>query len=141
MGIALEKSIKSPPSAKVLAATPEAIQEAVRILKTNGLVAMPTETVYGLAGRAFEEKAVAKIFAAKERPRFDPLIVHVASPDLKTLHQQGITDTKKLSPQALQVAQTLIHTFWPGPLTLVLPRGPKIPDLVTSGLETVALRI
>ncbi len=111
----------------------EAVREACALLRAGEIVALPTETVYGLAADAFNPAAVAKVFAAKERPAFDPLIVHIASRgDLKhvAIVPEGIAAT---------VSQ-LTAAFWPGPLTLILPKHPDLPDLVTSGLPTVAVR-
>ncbi|MCS6971156.1 MAG: L-threonylcarbamoyladenylate synthase [Planctomycetota bacterium] len=107
-----------------------AIAEAVAALARGELVAMPTETVYGLAADATNERAVLAVFAAKGRPRFDPLIVHCS--DLAMVQQVA-----QVSPRA----ERLAAAFWPGPLTLVLPRRPLIPDVVTAGLDTVAVRI
>ncbi len=116
---------------KILKANPPSIKLAAKILKKGGLVAFPTETVYGLGADAFNSRAVAKIFEAKNRPHFDPLIVHISSFDqLETLW-------KEFSPTAKKLA----HAFWPGPLTLVLPKKREVPDLVTAGLETVAVRM
>ena len=98
-------------------------------LQCGQLVGMPTETVYGLAGDATDQQAVAAIFAAKGRPRFDPLIVHVADPE--AAWNVAVRDP---------LAEILARTFWPGPLTLVLPRTEVIGDLVTAGLPTVAVR-
>jgi L-threonylcarbamoyladenylate synthase len=125
---------------RVRAATPEAIAEAAALLARGELVAIPTETVYGLAGSATDERALARIFAAKERPTFDPLIVHVAaaSATVEALVAAGIVGA--LRPAARDRAARLLRAFAPGPLTLVLPRGPRIPDLATSGLPTVAVR-
>lgn len=106
-------------------------QEAARLLSSGELVAIPTETVYGLAGNALNPEAVAKIFAAKQRPSFDPLIVHLADIDRLS------TYAKNVVPEAIRLAE---HG-WPGPLTLVFPRRDIIPDLVTSGLDTVAVRV
>ena len=106
------------------------INEAARLLRAGGLVAFPTETVYGLGADALSPAAVARIFEAKDRPRFDPLIVHV-------------TDASRLADLATEVpraARELVDRFWPGPLTLVLPKTSLVPDLVTSGLPTVAIR-
>ncbi len=104
---------------------------AKTLLQENKLVAIPTETVYGLAANALAPQAVAKIFQAKKRPTFDPLIVHV--PDIEALEQYiGYFP---------EMAQKLAQAFWPGPLTLILPKKKMIPDLVTSGLDTVAVRI
>lgn len=111
----------------------EAVQAAVTQLRAGEVVALPTETVYGLAGNAFDAAAVAKIFEAKERPSFDPLIVHVATrADLPRV---------AVVPEEIQATvEKLMNAFWPGPLTLVLPKHPDVPDLVTSGLDTVAVR-
>jgi L-threonylcarbamoyladenylate synthase len=105
------------------------VQAAAAALQRGALVGMPTETVYGLAGDARNPAAVAAIFAAKRRPGFDPLIVHVA--DLEQAEGVAHFDER---------ARLLARRCWPGPLTLVLPRRPGIPDLVTSGLETVGVR-
>jgi L-threonylcarbamoyladenylate synthase len=111
----------------------DAVRTAVELLQAGEIVAVPTETVYGLAGDAFNPAAVAKIFAAKERPSFDPLIVHIGSrSDLKCV---------ALIPDDIaKTVEQLVAKFWPGPLTLILPRHPDIPDIVTSGLPTVAVR-
>lgn len=112
----------------------QAVAEAVRLLAAGEIVAVPTETVYGLAANAFDESAVAKIFAAKERPTFDPLIVHVSS-------REELERVANIPPECSDTLNKLIHAFWPGPLTLVLPKKPELPDLVTSGLPTVAVRM
>ncbi len=116
----------------VLAATPAAIAEAAAALRAGELVAFPTETVYGLGADATNPKAVARIFTAKGRPRFNPLIVHV--PDVEAL-----ADTARLTPTALRLASA----FWPGPMTLVLPLAADatIADLTVAGLTTVAVRV
>ena len=106
------------------------VSEAARLLKAGEVVAIPTETVYGLAGNAFEPKALAKIFAAKERPTFDPLIVYIA--DIAQL-----TDIAREIPDS---AYRLAEAYWPGPMTMILPKKECIPDLCTSGLDTVAVR-
>ena len=103
----------------------------VGLLRAGEIVALPTETVYGLAADAFNPVAVAKIFEAKERPRFDPLIVHL--PTREALNDVATADT--------QLVAQLIDRFWPGPLTIILPTRKRIPDIVTAGLETVALRM
>ena len=111
----------------------EAVREACAVLRAGEIVALPTETVYGLAADAFNPAAVAKVFAAKERPFFDPLIVHIAAPG----------DLKTVAIVPADIAETvgkLTAEFWPGPLTLILPKHPDVPDLVTSGLPTVAVR-
>ena len=97
----------------------------------GGLVAFPTETVYGLGCDALNPDAAAKVFEAKQRPQFDPLIVHIAD------RRQLDNVVRTLTSTAWQ----LIDQFWPGPLTLVLPKQPTIPDLVTAGLDTVAVRM
>jgi len=107
------------------------INKAAEILKGGGIVAIPTETVYGLAGNAFDETAVAKIFAAKERPFFDPLIVHIAE----------FGEIEELVAEIPKNAKILAEKFWPGPLTLVLPKKDKVPNLTTGGLSTVAVRM
>lgn len=107
------------------------ISRAQQLLEAGDIVAVPTETVYGLAGNAYDEAAVLKIFRVKQRPSFDPLIVHASS----LAQIQGFV--KQLPAKALQLAAR----FWPGPLTLVLEKAPIIPDLVTSGLPTVGVRI
>ena len=119
-------------TAKILPATPTAIEEAARLLRAGALVAFPTETVYGLGGNALDERAVAGIFAAKARPSFNPLIVHVAS--LAEAEAQARFDAR---------ARRLARRFWPGPLSLVLPRQPEsgLSLLASAGLDTVALRV
>lgn len=131
------------PRPPVLAATPEAIARAAAVLRDGGLVGVPTETVYGLAADLRREDALARVFAAKARPRFDPLIVHVPAPPapaLGALEAVGLVRAAALPPAARRSFEALAGRFWPGPLTLVLPRGPAVPDLVTAGLPTVALR-
>ncbi len=111
-----------------------AVEEAVRLLRAGEVVALPTETVYGLAADALNPTAVAKIFEAKGRPSYDPLIVHIA--DKKQL------DTVADVPEAIQkTVIQLIERFWPGPLTLVLPKKSCVPDSVTAGMPTVAVRV
>lgn len=106
------------------------IAKAKALLKRGELVAIPTETVYGLAGNALQEKAVAKIFEVKNRPSFDPLIVHI--PDLHAV--------KRYADNLPMKALALASHFWPGPLTLLFKKKHLIPDLVTSGLDTVGMR-
>ncbi|MDG1417681.1 MAG: L-threonylcarbamoyladenylate synthase [Maricaulis sp.] len=113
------------------ASDPVALQTAAHILREGGLVGMPTETVYGLAGNAADAETVAKLYAAKGRPRFNPLIAHVTGLEMaQTL--------ATFSPLAARLAQE----FWPGPLTLVLPKRPDAPvcDLANAGLDTIAIR-
>jgi L-threonylcarbamoyladenylate synthase len=114
----------------VNAADPEAIEQAAQIIRRGGLVAFPTETVYGLGGDAENSQAVARIFEVKARPRMDPVIVHVA--DGESARRYGKFPT---------FADSLMKRFWPGPLTLVVDRSPSVPDIVTAGLETVAVRV
>ena len=106
---------------------------AVELLVQGEVVALPTETVYGLAADAFNAVAVAKIFEAKERPRFDPLIVDLPHPDWL----ESLTD---VPTQSATLVSKLVESFWPGPLTLLLPKRELIPDIVTAGLQTVAVR-
>jgi len=115
----------------LLESTQETIARAVELLAAGELVALPTETVYGLAADAINPQAALKIFEAKERPFFDPLIVHL--PDESWLDRI----TWKRDP----LVEKLAEKFWPGPLTLVLPRRENVPDVVTSGLPTVAVRM
>ena len=107
------------------------IDRAAEVLRRGGLVAFPTETVYGLGADATNAEAVARLFAAKDRPRFDPVIVHLAAPE----------DLEPLVTAIPPVARTLIERFWPGPLTLVLPKTESVPDIVTAGRPTVAVRM
>jgi L-threonylcarbamoyladenylate synthase len=112
-------------------AEPESIARAAGVLRGGGLVAFPTETVYGLGALAFDPRAVARIFEIKGRPRFDPLIVHVLDRDM-------LTSVVAWLPT---LAEPLIERFWPGGLTLVLPKGLAVPEVVTAGLESVAVRM
>jgi L-threonylcarbamoyladenylate synthase len=119
-------------SAPVLPADdPRAVAEAVRVLRQGGLVAFPTETVYGLGADAFDPEAVARVFEAKARPEFDPLIVHVP----------GEAEANRVADARDPRVERLARRFWPGPLTLVLPRRAEVPDIVTAGLDTVAVRV
>lgn len=117
---------------ETLTPTPAGLARAAAILRGGDLVAFPTETVYGLGGDARSDMAVARIFAAKDRPRFNPLIVHV--PDLAAAHQIAVFDS---------VALAVAAAFWPGPLTLVLPLRPGagVSALVTADLPSVAIRV
>jgi len=119
-------------AARKIAADPAGIAEAAAIIRAGGIVAFPTETVYGLAGDATSDAAVARIYKAKARPTFNPLIAHVAS--LQAAQEQGI-----FSAGALQLAQA----FWPGPLTLVVPIAPgaTVCAAARAGLQTIALRV
>ncbi len=115
----------------ILKTNNENIQLAVSELKSGGLVAFPTETVYGLGADGLNPVAVAKIFAVKKRPTFNPLILHVSSLEML----ESIAEVSNLK------VKILIARFWPGPLTLVLPKKSIVPYIVTSGLETVAVRM
>jgi L-threonylcarbamoyladenylate synthase len=115
---------------RLLDVTVAGIAEAGAILRAGGLVAFPTETVYGLGAHALDPRAVRGIFEAKQRPSDDPLIVHVA-------HAALVDEVALPGP----LAQQLAEHFWPGPLTLVLPKRPRVPAEVTAGLETVAVRV
>ena len=109
-------------------------QHAIELLRKGEVVALPTETVYGLAADALNPVAVAKIFDAKERPRFDPLIVHLPG-------ENWLERVAKIDNRSRAQIEKLISQFWPGPLTLILARQPIIPDIVTAGLDTVAVRM
>jgi L-threonylcarbamoyladenylate synthase len=110
------------------------IARAVEFLQKGETIALPTETVYGLAADAFNPIAVAKIFEAKERPHFDPLIVHL--PDGAWLNRVA-----QIRGEDRQLIENLVDRFWPGPFTIVLPKKSIIPEIVTGGLDTVAVRI
>ena len=126
-------------TARVLpAADPAAREEAAAILRAGGLVAFGTETVYGLGANALDPAAVAKVFAAKGRPRFDPLIVHLAGTDERGEPVRPLLEA--VVANLSSPAAALIERFWPGPLTLVLPKAAAVPDLVTAGLGSVAVR-
>lgn len=105
--------------------------QAQRLLEAGEVVAIPTETVYGLAGNAYQEAVVCKIFRVKQRPRFDPLIVHAGC----------VAQIERFVKVFPKEAQQLAQSFWPGPLTLLLPKKAIIPDVVTAGLSRVAVRI
>lgn len=124
--------MNDPHAPQILAPSPDTIAEAGRLLRGGRLVALPTETVYGLAGDATDERAVAAIFAAKGRPHFNPLIVHYADA-VDARHDAIFNET----------ADALARRFWPGPLTLVLPRASncRISLLASAGLDTVAVRV
>ena len=107
------------------------ISKAIALLNAEDLVAIPTETVYGLAGNIYSEKAIASIFETKQRPRFNPLIVHI--PNIEYL--------EKIVASIPEKAKLLAEAFWPGPITLVLKKKATIPDLITAGKATVAVRI
>jgi L-threonylcarbamoyladenylate synthase len=137
--------------------TPENLARAGAILRAGGLVAFPTETVYGLGANTLDPAAVAKIFAAKGRPATNPVIVHVASVDEAVTLIDDRDERRGLSPPtsdapiastrstgtspAARRMQALAERFWPGPLTLVLPKSPRISDIVTADGPTIAIRI
>lgn len=131
----------------VLEPTPAHIARAAHALASGEPVAFPTETVYGLAAPVFDERAIARVFTVKERPTFDPLIVHVSenatasSSILARLEEQQLVEGSSLAPRVRESAERLLRSLWPGPFTLVLPKRPAVPDLVTAGLPTVALRM
>ncbi len=115
----------------ILPATEENIRKAASIIREGGIVAFPTETVYGLGADALNERAVARIFEAKERPLFDPLIVHIASREQLKILTDHISD----------IHRKLMDAFWPGPLTIVFRKSPAVPYITTGGLDTVAVRM
>jgi L-threonylcarbamoyladenylate synthase len=124
------------------ASDPTACASAVSLLCAGEVVATPTETVYGLAGDASSDLAVSRIFSAKKRPFFDPLIVHISQEmaSLDKLDAADIIHKDLLTLAAQKQLQALISAFWPGPMTLVLPKGNAICDLACNGLSTVAIR-
>ncbi len=110
---------------------PDAFQLSCDILKRGGLVAFPTETVYGLGGDGMRSESSMKIYAAKGRPSDNPLIIHIAE----------MSDVEKLASEIPEAAVTLMEAFWPGPLTIILKKRPEVPDTTTGGLDTVAIRM
>lgn len=114
-----------------VAPAPEVIAQAARLLRTGRLVAFPTETVYGLGANALDASAVERIYAAKGRPSYNPLIVHVVE----------VAAARHLVREWSDQAEALAMAFWPGPMTIVLPKRPLIPDVVTAGLSSVAVRV
>ena len=110
---------------------PEKIRIAAHVIRDGGLVAFPTETVYGLGANALDDRAVLRIFEAKKRPADNPLIVHIANTD----------DIYLLAERLPKGAEVLMNEFWPGPLTLLVPRSELVPDATTAGLATVAIRM
>ncbi len=117
--------------ARIVQPSAAALSEAAQILRRGGLVAFPTETVYGLGAHALDSDAVARIFAAKGRPADNPVIVHVAS----------LAAARRLAADWPDAATRLGEAYWPGPLTLVVERAPAVPDAVTAGGNTVGLRV
>lgn len=118
-------------TAPEMKSTVELIRDAARTIQEGGVVAFPTETVYGMGANALDAQAVARVFELKGRPRFDPIIVHVP----------GIHAAKVLTSNFPKKALLLAERFWPGPLTLVLEKAPWVPDIVTAGLPRVGLRV
>ena len=110
------------------------VQDAVELLEAGEVIALPTETVYGLGADALNPDAVAKVFQAKERPSFDPLIVHVGS-------FEQVDEVADVPEELKEVVAKLMKAYWPGPLTLILPKKDCVPDIVTSGLPSVAVRM
>ena len=110
---------------------PLSVQEAGELIRNGGLVAFPTETVYGLGANALDAKAVARIFELKGRPPSSPLIVHVSSIEM----------ARGLAANWTSQAEDLAQSYWPGPLTIVVPKAPQVPDIVTAGLPTVGIRM
>ena len=116
---------------RILGTTEKDIEYAAQIIKEGGLVAFPTETVYGLGANAMDAEAVSKVYAAKGRPSDNPMIVHIA----RDVHMFKVTET------ITEDMQKLMDAFWPGPLTMVVPAKPEVPRVVTGGLDTVAVRM
>jgi L-threonylcarbamoyladenylate synthase len=114
----------------------ESLNKAANVLRSGGIVAFPTETVYGLGADAFNPAALVKIFEAKGRPYFDPLIIHIAS--METL--ENVADLSLLNEETRRKLFLLSENFWPGPLSVVLPKNEKIPGIATAGLSTAAIR-
>ena len=119
-----------------LAVSDESLRHAAVVLQNGGLVAFPTETVYGLGADAYNSEALAKIFKVKERPRFDPLIIHIAAVD--TLEKTA--NLSLLSKEKKNLLFLLAENLWPGPLSFVLPKNDKIPGIATAGLPAAAIR-
>lgn len=129
----MQIKIKEVPSVKTKLVMPtnEAIKEAGEIIRSGNLVGMPTETVYGLAANAYDEKAVKSIFYAKKRPQDNPLIVHVNSVEM----------AQSLALEIPKLAKDLMNKFWPGALTIILKKSKNVPYTVSAGLDTVAVRL
>jgi L-threonylcarbamoyladenylate synthase len=115
---------------EILSTSAHDLERAARAICDGLLVAIPTETVYGLGANAWDTRALARVFEAKNRPSFDPLIVHIAEPE----------DAALVADLSVPHARLLMEHFWPGPLTLVVPKLDRVPDLATSGLPSVAVR-
>jgi L-threonylcarbamoyladenylate synthase len=119
-----------------LPVSPESLNKAAGVLRSGGIVAFPTETVYGLGADAFNTTALVKIFEAKRRPYFDPLIIHIASTE--TL--EDVVNLSLLNEETRRKLFLLSENFWPGALSIVLPKNEKIPGIATAGLSTAAIR-
>jgi len=119
-----------------LPVSPESLNKAADVLRKGGIVAFPTETVYGLGADAFNSAALVKIFEAKRRPFFDPLIVHIA--DVQTLEETA--NLSVMDKETRRKLFLLSENFWPGPLSIVMPKNEKIPGIATAGLSTAAIR-
>jgi L-threonylcarbamoyladenylate synthase len=117
--------------------SPQSLSQAAQVIRSGGLAAFPTETVYGLGADAYNSEAVVKIFEAKGRPRFDPLIIHIADPAAL----EETADLSQLGRKTRDKVFLLAAQLWPGPLSLVLPKSKKIPAIVTAGLDTAAIRL
>ncbi|GMO16620.1 MAG: L-threonylcarbamoyladenylate synthase [Termitinemataceae bacterium] len=124
------------PKTVIAAANDENIAKAAKLLKQGTLVAFPTETVYGLGADAFNSAALARVFEVKNRPHFDPLIIHIAA--LETLG--ALYDAARLKKGMENMVLRLVNSIWPGPLTLILPKKSAVPDIATAGFNTVAVR-
>ena len=118
------------------AVSQESLEEGAKILKNGGIVAFPTETVYGLGADAFNPQALARVFEVKGRPHFDPLIIHIAA--IETLEKTA--DLSLLNEEKRKKLFLLAENFWPGPLSIILPKNEKIPGIATSGLQSAAIR-
>ena len=114
----------------------ESLEKAANIIRSGGIVAFPTETVYGLGADAFNPEALSRIFVVKERPHFDPLIIHIAA--VESLEKTA--NLSLLSEKARKKLFTLAENLWPGPLSVILPKNEKIPGIATAGLSTAAIR-
>ena len=140
-------------STRIQTPTAEALHRAISLLQSGDVVALPTETVYGLAGHGLREAALSRIFETKDRPVFDPLILHVPFEEddlglegrgrvwLERLAHLDLIDPHLIPARVLPRLAELLMSFWPGPLTVILPKTSKVPDLATSGLPGVALRM
>ena len=109
----------------------EILNQAVSIIRSGGLVAFPTETVYGLGANGLDEEAIKKIYIAKDRPEDNPLILHVSSKE----------EVAALVDEIPEVAKLCMDKFWPGPLTIIFKRSSLVPDIITGGLDSVAIRM